>query len=284
MTVLRTTAALSLVCAGLCMPRTGFTQSGDAPPQHSFTGNVGLFSDYRFRAISQTRGQPALQGGFDYAHGSGFYLGTWASNVSGNLYLNGAGMEWDFYGGYKFSPAADWTFDVGAYQYFYPGAHYNDADKTRYDNTELYIGAGYRWLSAKYWYAISDYFGVNEDTYGGYAPVVDRHGNTDPAQALPGDRGGSRGSGYAELNAAFTVAQKTTLTLHAGHLQVRNYGELSYTDYKIALARDCGWATLGAAAISSDAKAKWYRYCDSGGADCIDPTGNALVISMSRAL
>ncbi len=60
--------------------------------------------EYIFRGISQTAGKPAVQGGFDYTHSSGFYLGTWASNVS---WLEDFGaysrssLEWDFYGGYK---------------------------------------------------------------------------------------------------------------------------------------------------------------------------------------
>ena len=48
---------------------------------HTFTGNVGFVSDYVFRGISQTQNHPAIQGGFDYNHASGFYVGTWASNV-----------------------------------------------------------------------------------------------------------------------------------------------------------------------------------------------------------
>ena len=43
---------------------------------HTLTGNLGFFSDYRFRGISQTAKNPAIQGGFDYAHSSGFYAGT----------------------------------------------------------------------------------------------------------------------------------------------------------------------------------------------------------------
>ena len=70
-------------------------------PQHTFTGNATLVSDYRFRGITQTFKLPAVQAGFDYAHSSGVYLGTWASNVSNNVYANGAGLEWDFYGGYQ---------------------------------------------------------------------------------------------------------------------------------------------------------------------------------------
>lgn len=49
---------------------------------HSTSANIGLFSDYIFRGISFTDDKPAIQGGFDYAHTSGFYAGTWASNLS----------------------------------------------------------------------------------------------------------------------------------------------------------------------------------------------------------
>ena len=66
-----------------------FAQSADpskdevAPAgPHTLTGNVGLFSSYRFRGIDQTAGKPALQGGFDYSHASGIYVGNWNSNVS----------------------------------------------------------------------------------------------------------------------------------------------------------------------------------------------------------
>lgn len=281
---LRLPLAMSALCVGLFVPRPGLADAVEAAGEHTFTGNVGLFSDYRFRAISQTYNRPAIQGGFDYAHESGLYAGTWASNVSGNLYPNGASMEWDFYGGYKFSPVQDLLLDFGVYEYYYPDAHFNDAKDTDYDNTELYIGATYQWLTAKYSYALTDYFGVNEDTYGGYAPVTGNRGATDPSRAIPSDRGDSKGSGYAELNASFAVADKTTLGLHVGHLTVENYGELDYTDYKISLAHDFGWATLTAAGIASDAQAKWYRYCESDAVHCRNPAGSTLVVSMTRAL
>lgn len=284
MNVFRSSVVASALCAALGMPQPAFAQADEAPSSHTFTGNIGLFSDYRFRAISQTYNRPAVQGGFDYAHASGFYAGTWASNVSGNLYINGAGMEWDFYGGYKFAPVQDLLIDLGIYEYYYPDAHYNDSKKTDYDNTELYIGATWQWLSAKYWYAVTDYFGVNENTYGGYAPVIDDRGSIDSSQALPADRGDSKGSGYLEVNASFPVAEKTTLGLHVGHLDVENYGELDYTDYKISLARDFGWATVIVAGIASDADEKWYRYCESNATHCKDPAGSTVVLSIIRSL
>ena len=88
-------------------------------PEFTFTGNAGLFSDYRFRGFTQTDYKPAFQGGFDFAHKSGFYLGNWNSNVEQALY-NGASLEMDFYGGYKHT-FGDFGLDVGVIYYYYPG-------------------------------------------------------------------------------------------------------------------------------------------------------------------
>ncbi|HBD38686.1 MAG TPA: hypothetical protein DC084_34445, partial [Cupriavidus sp.] len=49
---------------------------------HTITANVSLVSDYRYRGLSQTNRRPAIQGGFDYAHESGFYIGNWNSSIS----------------------------------------------------------------------------------------------------------------------------------------------------------------------------------------------------------
>src|SRR5919108_6478565 len=65
------------------------------------TGNMTIASDYRFRGISQTYLGPAIQGGIDYAHPSGLYLGNWNSNVTTAIFTGGSGIEMDFYAGYK---------------------------------------------------------------------------------------------------------------------------------------------------------------------------------------
>lgn len=59
------------------------------PPPYTLTANVSLVSDYTFRGLTQMWHQPAIQGGFDFVHSSGFYAGTWASNVSGNQFAGG---------------------------------------------------------------------------------------------------------------------------------------------------------------------------------------------------
>jgi hypothetical protein len=69
-------------------------------PDYTLSGNLGIFSDYRFRGVSQTNKLPAIQGGVDLALKNGLYLGNWNSNVDSKMY-NGASIEMDFYGGYK---------------------------------------------------------------------------------------------------------------------------------------------------------------------------------------
>ena len=75
------------------------------------SGNVALTTDYRFRGISQSDESPAIQGGFDFEHDSGFYLGAWGSSV--DFDTNGAGydgcLELDLYGGFSNSFGdSDW--------------------------------------------------------------------------------------------------------------------------------------------------------------------------------
>ena len=151
-----------------------------------------------------------MQGGFDYAHSSGAYAGVWASNVSGNTYNNGAGLETDLYGGFKFSPVSlagqDLTLDLGALAYIYPGARLNSApgvatDK-KYDNVDLYLGLSYGAFSAKLSVAATDYFGLNSDT-AGYAYF-----------SSLGANGSSKGSAYLDLNYNFDLGQGITLGTH----------------------------------------------------------------------
>lgn len=103
--------------------------AGTASAEGSFTGNIALTSDYVFRGISQTQGDMAVQGGFDYTNGI-FYAGTWASNVDfGTAYQNGedSSLETDLYFGITptLGPVA---LNLGVVGYFYPGAETDDLD------------------------------------------------------------------------------------------------------------------------------------------------------------
>lgn len=95
------------------------------------SGNVALTSDYTFRGISQTSELPAIQGGFDYEHESGFYAGVWGSNVEfGDAKVN---MEIDVYAGFGLAVSDDVALDIGIVHYQYPG----DAG-LNYDFNEAY--------------------------------------------------------------------------------------------------------------------------------------------------
>jgi len=97
--------------------------AGSSAALADISGNVALTTDYVFRGISQTDNQMAIQGGLDYAHDSGFYVGTWASNVDPDFF-NGVGhdpqIELDLYGGYS-SEMNGIGYDVGYLRYQYPG-------------------------------------------------------------------------------------------------------------------------------------------------------------------
>jgi uncharacterized protein (TIGR02001 family) len=235
--------------------------------EHTFTGNVSLVSEYRFRGISQTFKKPAIQGGFDYAHASGLYIGNWNSNVSGAQFPQGGGIEMDVYGGYKFEPVKDVTADIGLLYYYYPGARVAGTGE-KFDNAEIYFGASYKWFSAKYSYGLTDYFGLKNETAGAYAFT-----------ALP-TRGDSKGSGYLDLNANFEIAPKTVLALHAGHQTVEHYGELSYTDYKIGVTRDYGFATVGLAIVGTDADKAYYKV--NNGSKTKETGSTTAVLSLSK--
>jgi uncharacterized protein (TIGR02001 family) len=138
---------------------------------HTLTGNVGLYSQYIFRGLTQTDRDPALQGGFDYSHSSGLYLGTWGSNISWlrdfGSYSGGGSLELDFYGGFKGNIGkSDFTYDVGALYYWYPGDVAPGFVKA--DTLELYGALGWKWLSVKYSHSVKNKtFGV-PDSRGTY--------------------------------------------------------------------------------------------------------------------
>ena len=151
---------------------SGLAQAQQPPASpHTLTGNIGLFSQYIFRGLTQTNKEPALQGGLDYAHESGFYVGTWGSNISwlrdGGSYRAGGSLELDIYGGFKGSIGkTDFGYDVGLLYYWYPGDVAPNFWKA--DTLEVYGALSWKWLSGKLSYSLADKtFGV-PDSRGTY--------------------------------------------------------------------------------------------------------------------
>ena len=205
--------------AGLVAAALAPAVSVAADSPHTLTGNVGLYSQYIFRGLTQTNKEPALQGGFDYSHSSGFYAGTWMSNISWlrdfGAYTGGGSLEMDFYAGMKGSIAGDLGFDVGVLQYYYPGDVVVGGVKA--DTLEAYGALTWKWLSAKYSYSL------NNKTFG----VTD-----------------SRGTWYLDLTANIPLSDKLTANLHYGKQKfegstpggVSNDSIASYEDYKVGLS------------------------------------------------
>src|SRR5258705_2503316 len=160
----------SLLFAIAMVPGLVMAQAAPAPapapePEASpFTGKLALYSEYEYRGISQTSEKPALQLNLDYAHSSGFYVGTFLSNIKWlkdtaevNGFSTDANLEWDIYAGYKFEVMKDVTLDVGYLRYEYPSS---GAFSPKPNTDEVYIGASYGPATLKYSYSFNDTFGV----------------------------------------------------------------------------------------------------------------------------
>jgi uncharacterized protein (TIGR02001 family) len=207
----------------------------------SVSTNIGFVSDYYTRGISQTWHKPAVQGGVDVAHSSGFSAGVWASNVSPNTFPD-ASAEIDLYANYGGSIGdSGFGYSVGAIGYFYPGGSWKKynylgvPDQTprggRWDTYEANASISYKWLSAKASVTLGDWFGAEKKT---------------------GWDGSTGGTTYIELNAAYPLpVWGLTLIGHVGHLNVSgkldltvpssqntaNEDDPDYTDYKIGLSK-----------------------------------------------
>ena len=157
--MIRKTVLATALAAAAAVPGMARAQSAAPASPHTLTGNMAVVSDYRFRGISQTFVQPAIQGGIDYSHASGFYLGNWNSNVSGQSYYDGT-IEMDVYGGFK-KAFGDFTVDVGLLQYWYPSAKSAAFDALYKDpNTlEVYGALSYNVFTLKLSYSLTNLFG-----------------------------------------------------------------------------------------------------------------------------
>ena len=132
---MRKSLITTAVLGSLAAPSFVFAADAAPAPDLTVAYNVGLYSQYIFRGLTQTDRKPALQGGVDLTHSSGLYLGAWASNISwlrdpynatGNTsadtyYSKGGHMELDIYGGYRHSFENGLGIDVGVLRYQYPG-------------------------------------------------------------------------------------------------------------------------------------------------------------------
>jgi uncharacterized protein (TIGR02001 family) len=225
--------------------------AGISVAQAEVTGNLGLTSDYRFRGVSQTQNAPAVQGGIDYTHASGLYIGNWNSSVSSSVYTNGSGTESDVYAGFKKEIFGKFVLDVGSYNYFYPRA---GTGGDQFNTNEVYAGLAYGPVSVKYNRSLSNYFGTAN----------------------------SKGTQYYQADVAYPIpGSKISLLAHAGKTNVANSSTLDYNDYNFGVGYNLqGW----------DLAAKYYTNGDKTSAFNTANTvngqklyKNAAVLSVSKS-
>lgn len=235
--LLATAAGLFAAC--LALPAPAIAQ--DAPGPITVSGSATLITDYRFRGVSQTDKEMAVQGGVSVTHESGVYVGTWASNLAGWGTFGGSNMELDIYGGYSTEVMSGVTVDVGLTWYMYPGG----ASDT--DFAEPYV-------------KLSGALGPAEVLVGvAYAPKQQALGNY---SNTPQSRGQKQDNVYLWTDASTAVpGTPVTLKAHLGYsngnpglgpngTSVAPTGE--YLDWTLGADLALGPVTLGVAYVDTD--------------------------------
>lgn len=222
-----TQSAITLAC--LLVGAAASAQTKAPEPDYTLSYNVGVTTDYRYRGISQSRLKPALQGGVDFAHKNGVYVGAWASTIHWIKDAGGDGnVELDLYGGYKGS-AGDLSYDVGVLAYQYPSNKLPVSANT----TEVYGALTYGPVTAKYSHSVSNLFGFAD----------------------------SKNSGYLDVSATFDLGGGYSVAPHIGHQKVSGSGNgvFSYTDYSVAVTKDFGnGLAASATVVATDADKALY--------------------------
>lgn len=214
----------------------------DAPASASPVAfNVGVVSNYIYRGLTQTTHKPALQGGVDYAHSSGVYVGAWASNVSwikdsGAIATGDSNLELDTYFGFKNTIASDFGYDVGYVRYNYLGTYTPAAGFNNADTAELYVAGSYKFVSLKYSYSLLD----------GFLTVP-----------------GTKGTNYIDLSVNYPLAESgVTIGAHYGKQTMvgttQSAGnEIGYSDYKLSASKDFSGYVVGLAYTNTNVTPAW---------------------------
>lgn len=233
-----TLSAIALATAATLSSGAVLAQAAAPAPEYTIAYNVGATSDYRFRGLKQNGDNAAVQGGIDFAHKSGVYLGTWASNVSDWAAANSAvNLEMDFYGGYK-TELAGVALDFGMIYYNYPSASKPNTSDTR----EVYIGAA----------------------YGPAALKVSRVLSNNYFASTTGDASGTM---YYDLTLSQEVMPKLTASVHAGYTDYKldtSTTKTSYADYNVGLTYDYEGYMLGVKYFINDTKPGTETYATAG--------------------
>jgi uncharacterized protein (TIGR02001 family) len=243
-------ALLSVVSVG------AFAQAKAPEPDYTLSYNVGATTDYRYRGLSQSGKKPALQGGIDYAHKNGFYLGAWGSSISWikdtSPGVTKGPIEVDLYGGYKGEISKAVSYDVGALQYWYTG---NTLNKALANANTLEVYGAF--------------------TFGGLVTAKYSHSTTNLFGAV-----NSKGSGYLDLSATFDLGNGWNVVPHIGNQRIKNFS--NYTDYSLTVNKDIDGLILSGALVSTNIKSKFGAPATLAGSGTKDLGGAGLVLSIKK--
>ncbi|NIN35767.1 MAG: hypothetical protein GWO08_04985 [Gammaproteobacteria bacterium] len=199
------------------------TPAVQAESPHEFSANVATTTDYRFRGISQSNEDFAIQGGFDYGYlPYNFYAGFWASSIE---FGGGASTETNFYGGFTGEVMNGIGWDVGALYYYYPD---NDF-AVDLDYYEIYGSLSYD-------------FGMASVT-GGLAYSPDYFAESDTFLYY-----------YGDVSVPLNV-WGLSLNGHVGYNDIDDevaFGTPSYTDYSFGVSKDIGAFTFDVSYVDTD--------------------------------
>ncbi|MBA3479068.1 MAG: hypothetical protein H0T52_11825 [Lautropia sp.] len=236
--------AVGALAAGLLVPPSSNAQQKETfSVSGTLSGSLTLTTDYRFRGVSQTFGDPALQGGVDFSLPSNFYIGTWASVVDKEIFANTRGFEVDIYGGYKRQLGGGMMLDVGLLQYLYP-------TESLYSTLEAYAGVSYGWLSFKYSHSLSNrFFGVMS----------------------------ARGSQYYDLTAIYPLGNGLNAIGHYGIQRIHDNGG-DYTDWRLGVSKDWRGFTWAGSYFDTDST---FNFTNRAGRTR-DLGEGGLVLSVSK--
>jgi uncharacterized protein (TIGR02001 family) len=251
-------AQKTLLIVALSLAGSAFAQTAaPAPaPESTLSYNIGATTDYRYRGISQSGKKPAINGGIDYAHNSGFYIGTWASSITwlkdttANPNTTKGPIEIDVYGGYKGSLAEGVGYDLGGLYYWYAGNNLKKTPGLVSPNTfELYGALTFGIVTVKYSHATTNLFGTAN----------------------------SKNSGYLDLSANFDLGSGWSVVPHVGAQKVKNGN--SYSDYSVAVNKDIDGLVLSLAAVGTSGLGAPYLLPGSGTRDLAK---SGLVFSIKK--
>lgn len=245
-------ASFIALAAAASLASFGSVAQTKAPePDSTISYNVGVFTDYRYRGLSQSGKKPAVQAGVDYANKSGLYLGAWASSITW-IKDSGAGasgqIELDLYGGYKGELSKDVAFDVGALQYAYLGNTLAKATTANANTTEIYGALTFGPVTAKYSHALTNLFGTPK----------------------------SKNSSYFDLSATFDAGNGISVVPHIGVQKIKGFTD--YTDYSVTVSKDFDGLVLSGAVVSTNKK-KFFTLPGSGTKDL---GGTSLVLGIKK--